>query len=153
MGRVCGRKHFIRTLTGRFPEIAGQIDKYVRGLLHCEMGVFARATQEALDRGHLDVVKAHFQYADELLAVAGPELENALAVSYLEHLPWDKNYLPGVNPRNLLSPNLAELLLGLEEHLNRIFQKSTQKKKIKNLTNRRGKHDQSDARRHSRQHH
>ncbi len=46
MGHVCGRKHFIRPLTGRFPDVAARIDRYARVLFHCEVGVFARATRD-----------------------------------------------------------------------------------------------------------
>jgi hypothetical protein len=84
VGRVCGRKHFIRSLSGRFPEIAAAIFTCSRGLLHCEMGTIAGATQEALDRGDFATAQAHLNFAEELWRVAGPALETAMAVSYLE---------------------------------------------------------------------
>src|SRR5262245_3078988 len=120
MGRT-GRKHFIRTLNGRFPEVAARIDKYTRGLLHCEMGHFAAATQEALDRGDEPVVRAHFAYAEELMRHAGPELENALQVSYVEYIDFDKQYPNSLRPRSLLPPLLRQSLADLEEHLRRIY--------------------------------
>lgn len=121
MGQVCGRKHFIRTLTGRFPEVVASIDRYARGLLHCEMGYFAGATQAALDRGDFGTARAHFEYVDSLLRVAGPALANALAVSYLEYIEFDKLYGRSLPARQMLPPALQDLLAELEEHLRRLF--------------------------------
>jgi hypothetical protein len=121
VGRVCGRKHFIRVLSGRFPEIAAAIDTYSRGLLHCEMGTFARATQEALDCRDFRTAQAHLNFAEELCQVAGPELENALAVSYLEYIDFDKRYGRSASDRDMLPPGLRAGLAALEEHLRRIY--------------------------------
>jgi hypothetical protein len=117
VGHVAGRKHFIRTLTGRFPEIAARIDPTARGLLHCEMGYFAKATQDAMERGDEMAVRAHFEYAGELLRHAGPALLNAVQVSYLEYLNFDKEYPNKLRPRPLLPPLLGQSLTELEEHL------------------------------------
>jgi hypothetical protein len=121
MGRVCGRKHFIRSLSGRFPEIAAAIPIYSRGLLHCEMGTFAATTREALDRGDLATARAHLDFAEELWRVAGPALENALAVSYLEHIDFDKSYGRSAPARDMLPPGLRSGLAELEEHLRRLY--------------------------------
>ena len=121
MGRVCGRKHFIRTLTGRFPEVVAAIDECARGLLHCEMGTFARATQATLDRGDFVTARAHFECAESLLRVAGPALANALAVSYLENIEFDKHYGRAFPAREMLPPALQDELVELEEHLRKLF--------------------------------
>ena len=121
MGRVCGRKHFIRSLSGRFPEIVASIDLCSRGLLHCEMGTFARATQEALNRGDFMTAQAHLNFAEELWRVAGPALENALAVSYLEYIDFDKMYGRSASAREMLPPGLRSGLSALEEHLRRLY--------------------------------
>jgi hypothetical protein len=81
-----GREEFLARLTVEFPEVIAQIDQYQAGKLHCEVGVFLRATEEAMDTGRLWAAERHFRLVDELLAVAGPELRNALEVSYLEGL-------------------------------------------------------------------
>ena len=120
MGRVTGRKHFIRTLIGRFPDVAARIDSTARGLLHCEMGYFAEATHEALERGDEMAVRTHFAYAEELMRHAGPELANAIQVSYLEYLNFDREYPNKLRPRSLLPPLLGHSLTELEEHLRMI---------------------------------
>ena len=121
MGRVCGRKHFIRSLTGRFPEVTAAIPECSRGLLHCEMGTFAGATQAALDGSDFATALAHFAFAEELWRVAGPALENALAVSYLEHIDFDKKYSRSAPARDMLPPGLRAGLAELEEHLHRLY--------------------------------
>jgi hypothetical protein len=84
------------------------------------MGYFAAATQEALDRGDEAAVRAHFGYAEELMRHAGPELANAIIVSYLEYLQFDKEYPNKPRPRSLLPPLLRQSLVELEEHLRNI---------------------------------
>lgn len=42
---------FLEMLTAEFPEVPQAFDGYGKGLLHCEMGVFARLTEEAMDCG------------------------------------------------------------------------------------------------------
>jgi hypothetical protein len=54
--------------------------------LHCEVAAFRRATEQAMDAGRLWEAEGHFRLIEELLAVAGPELRNALEVSCLEDL-------------------------------------------------------------------
>jgi hypothetical protein len=121
VGRVCGRKHFIRSLSGRFPEIVAAIPICSRGLLHCEIGAFAGATREALERGDLATAQAHLNFAEELWQVAGPALENALAVSYLEHIDFDKRYGRSASAREMLPPGLRSGLAELEEYLRRLY--------------------------------
>jgi hypothetical protein len=121
VGRVCGRKHFIRSLSGRFPEIAAAIPSYSRGLLHCEMGTFAGATQDALRRADFATAQAHLNFAEDLWRVAGPDLKNALAVSYLEHIDFDTKRGRSATARELLPPGLRSGLAELEEYLRRLY--------------------------------
>jgi len=90
------------------------------------MGFFAQATQEALDRGDEMTVRAHIDYAEELLRRARPELENAMQVSYLEFIAFDKAYPNRLRPRQLLPSLLRESPKDLEEHLRRICGQSNE---------------------------
>jgi hypothetical protein len=45
---------------------------------------FRRATEQAIDPGRSWEAEKHFRFVEELLSEAGPELQNALEVSYLE---------------------------------------------------------------------
>jgi hypothetical protein len=86
------------------------------------MDPLSEATQAAFERGDKAAVKAYFAYAEELLERAGPELANALQVSYLEYLDFDKEYPNQLHPRSLLPPLLRRSLTELEEHLRMIDQ-------------------------------
>ena len=79
-----GRDDFLARLASDFPNVVGQINQYEIGLLHCEIAAFRRATEQAIDAGRLWEAEKHFRLVEELLPNAGPELLNALEVSYLE---------------------------------------------------------------------
>jgi hypothetical protein len=81
-----GREEFLARLARDFPNAAAGINKYEAGLLHCEVAAFLRATEAAMDSGRLWEAERHFRWVEELLLTAGPELRNALEVSYLEDL-------------------------------------------------------------------
>ncbi len=81
-----GREEFLARLTAEFPEVVAKINQYESGTLHCEVGAFRRATEQAMDTGRLWETERHFRLVEELLDAAGPELRNALKVSYLEDL-------------------------------------------------------------------
>jgi hypothetical protein len=80
------REQFLDRLAAQFPDVAAQIRPDETGLLHCEVAAFRRATEEAMDAERLWAVEKHFRFVEELLSKAGPELRNALEVSYLEDL-------------------------------------------------------------------
>lgn len=80
------REQFLARLRAEFPEAAAQISPSEAGLLHCEVGALLRATEEAMDAGRLWAAERHFRFVERLLREAGPELRNALEVSYLEDL-------------------------------------------------------------------
>src|SRR5687768_17268322 len=97
---------FERLLVERFPAIAAEIDDFERGLLHLEMAVLARATCRGIDAGELDQVQAHIGFVDELLSDAGPDLENAVHVSYLENVFLGSENSRYVSARAMLSNRL-----------------------------------------------
>jgi hypothetical protein len=85
---LLGREEFLARLAIDFPEAAVGINKYEAGLLHCEVAAFRRATETAMDTGRLWEAERHFRWVEELLKAAGPELRNALEISYLEDLAF-----------------------------------------------------------------
>lgn len=78
------REDFLARLASDFPDVVGQINQYETGLIHSEMAVFRRATEQAIDSGRLWEAEKHFRLIEELLSNAGPDLLNALEVTYLE---------------------------------------------------------------------
>jgi hypothetical protein len=81
-----GRNEFLARLAAGFPDVIAGFGPYSAGLLHCEVADFRRATEQAMDAGRVWEAERHFRLVEELLTVAGPELRNALEVSYLEDL-------------------------------------------------------------------
>jgi hypothetical protein len=81
-----GPKEFLARLREELPEVVAQIRPDESGLLHLEVAAFRRASEEAMDAGRLWAAERHFRLVEKLLGEAGPELRNALEVSYLEDL-------------------------------------------------------------------
>ena len=84
--RLKGQSDFERLLREYFPVVAAGIEDVEQGLLHLEMAALARATCGAIEAGDLHQVQAHLRFIDELFGKAGPDLENAVCVSYLENI-------------------------------------------------------------------
>jgi hypothetical protein len=111
------REDFLARLAADFPDVAAGFGPYSAGLLHCEVGDFRAATERAMDAGRHWEAEQHFRLVEELLAVAGPELRNALEVSYLEDLALGE-FTParyrGVKER--MPPSLRQVLIGHHSH-------------------------------------
>jgi hypothetical protein len=83
-----GSEDFSRITLAEFPELAEDFEEW-SDLLHLKMGAFARITQSAKGEGDWEKYQRCVQLADTFCADPSPELENALNVSYLEHLDFD----------------------------------------------------------------
>jgi hypothetical protein len=108
------RERFIALLAERFPDVFADIDDCSQGLLHLEMGTLATATQAAIDNQDRDTVRWHFQFIDEVFRDAAPEVKNAVAVSYLEHLRFEGRKANATRARELLTPALRQALSDVE---------------------------------------
>ena len=73
-------------LAEQFPEIPAAVDEYSEGLLHCEMGTFARLTDEAIEAGRLWQAERYFRFVDAVRERATPDVVNAIDLSYVEYL-------------------------------------------------------------------
>lgn len=107
---------FIALLTEHFPEVIAAIDDCAQGLLHLEMGSFGSATQQAIDCHDRQTVKRHFEFIDKVLRDAAPDVENAIYVSYLEHLRFKGRKAGPAKAEELLTPRLRQALTDLENH-------------------------------------
>jgi hypothetical protein len=77
---------FPEILSREFPEVPQAFDKYTKGLLHCEMGMLAALTEEAMDQGRFWQAEKYFNFMETMRAHAVPEVTNAIDVSYIEYL-------------------------------------------------------------------
>jgi hypothetical protein len=111
-----GREEFLARLAADFPGGLAAFGPYSAGLLHCEVADFRRATERAMDAGRFWEAERHFRLVEELLAAAGPELRNALEVSYLEDLAlgeWTPARHRAVKER--MPRGLRQVLIGHHE--------------------------------------
>jgi hypothetical protein len=120
MSRNIDRERFVALLNDRFPEVAAKIDDVAEGLLHLEMGTFARATQAAIDAQDRETVKQHFRFVDEVFRNAAPDIENAVNVSYLENLRFEGGEAGSTRARELLPQRLHQALVELEDYLSKL---------------------------------
>ncbi len=114
MGGAVDHARFVSMLAEQFPAIDADIDECRRGLLHCEMGAFALATQAAISAEDAATVREHFSFIDDVYRQATPEVKNAVYVSYLEHLSFDGRHGKRIGARELLSAQLQTALREVE---------------------------------------
>lgn len=125
MTEPINRERFIAMLTERYPDIAADIDESARGLLHLEMGTFARATQVAISNEDKAAIKGYFAFIGEVFRLATPEMKNAVFVSFLECLSFDGRHGKRIGAREMLSPQLQAGLRELEEYNAVLFRRRT----------------------------
>jgi hypothetical protein len=117
---------FVALLNEQFPAVAAAIDECSQGLLHCEMGTLARATQTCLKSGDSETARKHFAFVDEVFQNADRDVQNAVYVSYLENLQFEGANIMTPQARELLTPRLRTALIELEEYLDRLFSGGSQ---------------------------
>jgi hypothetical protein len=81
---------FLQMLTDEFPEVPQAFDEHGKGMLHCEMGVFAQLTDEAIGKGNYHRARQYFDFVDRVRKYAAPEVENAIDVSYIEYFALEE---------------------------------------------------------------
>ncbi len=90
-------KTAIDFIESRFPAISEDLrDEGWSDLLHLQIAVFARFAQAVIDEGTCEVWKEVCHTFWELWQHCTPEVENALNVSFLEHL----NFTDGKRQRS-----------------------------------------------------
>lgn len=111
---------FIEQLVTEFPELLDDI-KEDEGLLHMQMGSFARITQAAINAGDFETLRLQFMFADQFFHGATPDLQNAFYVSYLEHLDFRGPH--GPHAQSLMSSELRQGWQEIMDYLDELFRK------------------------------
>jgi hypothetical protein len=78
-------EEFIAAARLEFPELSSVLDDDV-GLVHLQVASLRRHTQAAIDGGDRARVETHFEFLRQAWLNGDWEVQNALGVSYLEHL-------------------------------------------------------------------
>ena len=94
---------FTRMLVSEFPHIEADV-RHWDGLLHLEMGEFARLMEDARERGDWAMYERGVRLADKLWSAPDSSVENALNVSFLEHLAFEGPH--GETAWEMLTPAL-----------------------------------------------
>ena len=80
---------FIAELRARFPEVTSELDAMeFEGLLHPEVGLFEQVTLRAWAEGDAETVRQYLAFVNDAMAVARPDVLDALYVSYAEGFAW-----------------------------------------------------------------
>jgi hypothetical protein len=111
---------FVQLVLAEFPQLQEEIAE-AEGLLHLEMGIFSRFAQNAIDHNALDTLKRCYGLLAGIMTTAPSEVENAIYVSFVEHLNFESSSY-GSEARRLLPPVLKKALDEVEEHWERIGQ-------------------------------
>ena len=84
---MINRQGMVEMLIEEFPGLEEDItDENWAGLVHLEASSFARYTQRQVDQGDKVELKRCFEVARKLVLEGDESIENAMHVSYLEHL-------------------------------------------------------------------
>lgn len=79
------RSLFLKDVKAAFPELRSELNTWY-GLLHLEMHAFTDFTQKQIDGRERTQLTKCFEIADKCLRQGNAALQNALFVSFLEHL-------------------------------------------------------------------
>lgn len=111
---------FIEQLVTEFPELRDDI-KEDEGLLHVQMGSFARITQSAIDAGDFETIRRQFMLAERFFHDAAPDLQNALYVSYFEHLDFRGPH--GPRAQSFMSSALRKGWQDIVDYMDELFRR------------------------------
>ena len=111
---------FVQLVLAEFPQLHEEFVE-AEGLLHLEMATFGRFAQRAIERNDLDTLKGCYRLLAGIMNTAPPEVENAVYVSFLEYLDFDRSPY-GAEARRLLPPVLMKALAEVNEQWGRIGQ-------------------------------
>jgi hypothetical protein len=111
-----GRSSFANYAALYFPEVAALMDESDFGVLHLEVGVLKLATRDAIAERDWHTVCKYFAFVAYLFEDAGPDLRDAINISYLGNLFYGETSLNYAKARTLLPKPLVRALEAIETH-------------------------------------
>lgn len=115
MNNLKNEQVFIENLIDNFPELEEEIlDEDYLGIITLQIGCFKRFTQKAIDSNDLATAKECFRFVDENIDQVEGKIENALYITYLGHLKFEKNNAA----KKLLPDRLKSAIKDITTHEN-----------------------------------
>ena len=110
------RKDFLQSLTNHFPAIAEEVlgEDYT-GLIHLQVACLARYANRLIATARLDELERVFRFFHDTVERVDSDTENALYVSFLEHIDMDGESSLEKEARKLLQPHYLPIWLGLRK--------------------------------------
>jgi hypothetical protein len=112
--KVVDHALLIQMLVNELPEVPRAFDGFGKGLLHCEMGIFAGLTYEVIWTGDHQRVANHFDFVARVWERASPEVENAIDMSYVEYFALDEFTHRLYQALKRMPPSLRQVLLEID---------------------------------------
>ena len=86
------QEEFLQALTSQFPTLAEEVlDEDYAGLIHLQASCLARYANELIWTARLDLLERVFHFFREIIDKVDLDPENALYVSFLEHIEMAGN--------------------------------------------------------------
>jgi spermidine synthase len=99
---------FLADLIERFPAVAADVLEE-EGLIHLQVSAWARYANTCLAHGQLEEVARIIEYFQHTVEQVDSTTENALYVSFLEHLEFSGASENAKQARQLLAPQYLEI--------------------------------------------
>ncbi len=99
------QEEFLNRLTEAFPEISDEVlDEDYAGLIHLQIACLAKYANQLIQHGRFDTLGSVFRFFSDTVDKVDSLTENALYVSFLEHVEMDGDSAKAREARALLLP-------------------------------------------------
>lgn len=105
------REEFLNRLVVDFPAIHGEVmddDYHKDRLIHLQVSPLARYTNDCIRAGDIKEIQRVFNFFEEMIEKVDHEVENALYLSFLEHIDMDGDSATETQARKILKPTYLE---------------------------------------------
>ena len=112
---LISRVTFLQSLVEQFPELASDVlDKDYIGLIHLQIGCMARYANQLIEQARFDTLERLFNFFQNTVDKVDSSTENALYVSFLEHLEMSGDAEKSKAAQKLLQPKYLQIWCELQ---------------------------------------
>jgi hypothetical protein len=107
---MLSQETFLQSLVEQFPELASDVlDEDYAGLIHIQMGCMARYANQLIKQARFDALERLFSFFQNTVDKVDSSTENALYVSFLEHVEMNGDADKSKAARKLLQPKYLQI--------------------------------------------